>query len=320
VGAWIFIWKDYTVKEQQYHLITATSSHITALLQSLIKSQPFWLGKFIRNLGSYMRQARYVAAVLSVFAFILLLRMPYTHSIESPCELVPVVRHSVAAPFDGVLQKTFYEPGDLVKQGQVMAVLDDREIRLELTSGKEALATTRKKMDLHFAEEQMAEYQMATLEANKIEQRIKLLQYRLENLNIKAPKSGILLQGDLERAIGITVKTGQVLFEVAPLEKLYVQIAIAEEDISYIKLELPGKLHINSYPDNQWDLKVSYISPISQAQENNNVFVCEAIIDNSDGNLLSGMKGNVKLDAGKRPLWWVFFHKPIEWLRAKMWW
>ena len=166
----------------------------------------------------------------------------------------------------------------------------------------------------------MADYHIAKVEKEKILQRKKLLEYRLQNLEIRSPNAGVLLQGDLREFVGTPISVGQVLFEVAEVNHLVAEMFVSERDVSYLQMNTDIELRVDAYPEKTWHSFLNYIAPISEIKNNENVFVCEAAIGNSNKKLLPGMSGEVRISAGKKPIWWLWLHRPISWFKTKMWW
>ncbi len=321
IGCWLFLWNQEPAGSQDdFYLIEAGSPQIGNLLHLLKTYRPSWLKRFQRQFFVSLGKSKVIFSLLFLLGLVFLSHLPFPYEIEAPGELTPEIRYIIGTPFTGVLQEVHVEPGDLVEKGQILARLDDREIRLELSSLLESLASVRKQVDLFFAQEEIAEYQKTVLESRKIEEKIKLLEYHLGNLEIKSPDTGIVLIGDLKKSLGSPVKLGDPLFEIAPLEKLLLEIFVPEEEIPFLKVGMSGELRINSYPEETWPIILKSISPLAVLKENQATFSAKAFFLNAGQRFLPGMKGKVLLEAEKRPLWWIYFHKPINWLRGKLWW
>src|SRR5581483_4853647 len=62
----------------------------------------------------------------------LVLAVPLEYRISCSFTLEPVSRRFVAAPFEGIFEKSLVKPGDMVQRGQLLARMDGREVRWEL--------------------------------------------------------------------------------------------------------------------------------------------------------------------------------------------
>ena len=57
---------------------------------------------------------------------------------------------------------------------------------------------------------------------------------RLAQVEIRSPIEGIVVTGDLRRYESATVKVGQSLYEIAPLDRLVAEMAVPEEDLEQV--------------------------------------------------------------------------------------
>ncbi|EIJ41008.1 membrane-fusion protein [Beggiatoa alba B18LD] len=238
--------------------------------------------------------------------------IPVTHSIAGKVTLQPDTRRFITAPFAGILKATHHEAGDVVKAGDVLAQLDEREIQLELTSLTAERNRLAKQKDASAAAKDTVATQLAQLEKERAESQIALLEYRIANLDIKSPIDGLVVSGDLQRVQGSPVDKGQSLFEVAPLETMRVELAIPAEDIAYIRPDMPLSIELDAYPQQQWQLNVQRIQPRATVRDSEAVFIVETTLTNTDNKLRAGMKGDGKIAADAQPLGWVLFHKVWE--------
>jgi len=221
----------------------------------------------------------------------------------------------VVARFDGLLQKVFVEPGDRVKQDMELAVLDGRELELELRSIRADSAKSLKTRDNYMASANVAAAQIALFEHKRLKEREALLLGRQQQLSLKSPFSGIVLSGDLKQSVGGPVAKGEVLFEVAPLEQILLQLPVADEDIAYVQKGQNVTVRFDAFPGKKWTGTVARIAPQSALVQNENVFLVSFEIANRNGLLLPGMQGYASVSCGKRSLAWIYFHKPWYALR-----
>ncbi len=229
--------------------------------------------------------------------------------------VMPVQVRYVVARFDGLLEKVFVEPGDRVEEEKELALLDGRELELELRSIGADSAKSLKTRDNYMAAGDVAASQIALLEYKRLQERESLLLGRQQQLSLKSPFDGIVLSGDLKQSEGGPVAKGEVLFEVAPLDRVLLQLQVADEDISYVKKELPVDVRFDAFPGTLWQGKVARISPRSELIQGANVFSVSFEIENRNGLLLPGMQGYASVYCGKRGLAWIYFHKPWYALR-----
>ncbi|MGB5987606.1 MAG: efflux RND transporter periplasmic adaptor subunit, partial [Desulfobacterales bacterium] len=269
----------------------------------------FWQGKS----GPVSREkpkARRLLALGAVGLLLVLTLIPLPFKLKADGLVVPVATRFVSVRFDGILKEVHTQPGDRVAADTVLARLDGRDLDLELARLRAERSKSLKLRDQYMAAGSTAETQIALLDAQRYAEQIKLLQEKQRNLELVSPVAGILISGDQRRREGGPVSRGEVLFEVAPVERMEVELAIGEADIGYAREDLPVEIRFSAYPDLRWRGALERITPRSQLRDNRNVFVARLSLDNGDGRLRPGMRGEARIRAGKRPLAWQLFRKP----------
>lgn len=309
----ILLWEQGT-DAQALAMLQVAGAPLGAALH-LFKRRTSWQQYF-----AWLWQPRWKKWVIGLVPLILIviLSIPVSHRLEGQVLINPSVRRFVTAPFEGMLKKTFKEAGDLVKEGDVLAVLDEREIEWTLTGLNADRNRARKQKDASAATKETAAMQMAQLEIERLDVQIALYEYRAANLEIKSPIAGIVISGDLKRAEGSPVSSGQSLFEVAPLDKMLIELAVPAKQAAYLQTHLPMEIQLDAYPEKHWQVETERIQPRATLREGQNVFICEATLNNEENKLRPGMKGNGVLLNGKKALGWVLFY-PL-WEDILRWW
>ncbi len=280
------------------------------------------LGTVCREIGLWLgsqwqhRRARWIVAATAMTSVALTINVPYDVSCD--CELQPVTRRFVAAPFEGVLEKALVEVGDTVSAGQLMARMDGREVRWELAGNVAEYERAAKERDARLAEQDFGETQLAKLQMERLSLTTKLLEDRNEHLEIRSPIDGIVVSGDLKRAEGIRLSMGQNLFEVAPLDRMIVEVAIPESEVAYLAPHAETTIRLEAFPSQPVTGSLNRICPRAELRNQQQVFVGEIALPNESGGLRPGMRGRAKLKAGHAPLGWRLFHR--AWDKLRLWW
>jgi biotin carboxyl carrier protein len=321
VGAWLVLGSRQIVERPETRtFLRACESPVGSCLQLLMRAQRGPLARATHAVWSHRKSWRGRAALVAMLLLAAVLAMPMPYKVGCDCKLQPVTRRFVAAPYDGTLEKSLVAPGDLVSRDQVMARLDGREIRWELAGLTADYNRAGKQRDAAMAAHNVPNAQQAKLEMERLELKIRLLEHRAENLEIKSPLNGIVVSGDLEKAEGAPLSIGQTLFEIAPLDQMIVEIAVPEEDVAYVKAGDEVVVRLDAYPERRWTGTVSKIHPRAEIREDRNVFVAELTFENPDRLLRPGMNGHAKVTGPRRPLAWNLFHKPWSWAVAALGW
>ena len=245
---------------------------------------------------------------------------PVPYRVACDAQVQPQQRRFIAAPFAGILREVHVEAGDVVKSGAVLARMDDTELQLERTELQAEVDRLTRSRDVNRADGKEVE---AVLDGHKLEQaeaRLALLESRLANLQIISPVSGVVLSDDLKRAEGIPVRVGQSLFEVAPLDKMRVELRIPVDQIDQIQRDQPVHVSLVSQPGGSLMTQVGRLLPSAETVEGQHVFLALADIPNDSESLRPGENGQARIEIGTRPLWWVLFHRPWQKLRTQWGW
>jgi hypothetical protein len=259
-----------------------------------------------------------VLAAMAVAAFAVFGR--WNFDVTGNCVLEPSFRRIYAAPYDTTIKDAPLRPGDTVAEGQLLVSFDRDEIDLQLREAASKRASVEKEMASYLAEQKLAKYAEAQARADALAAEIALLRRHAEKATVKAEFAGLLIRGDLSRDIGRPTRTGQELLEVAPLDKLVLEVAVAQEDVGYLRLGMTGVFATRARPDETIPFTLSKLHPLPETREGENVYVAEAVVPNPEGWLRPGMEGVAKVNVGRRNVSWVASRKLVNWLRLRLWW
>lgn len=238
---------------------------------------------------------------------------------ESSFVLEAAQQQMITAPFNGFIKSVSVEAGDTVQSAStVLAELDNYELKLRLNEVQAERVSYLKQADSARKEgDKTVEVQIAMANVDRIEAQIKLLEHQIQKARIVAPLTGRVLRGDLKRDIGAPVKTGDVLFEVAPLETLYANLFVTEDRIADIREGQRGELTTASLQ--KVDFTVERVNPIAEVQDQRNIFKVRVRLDESTSRMLPGMEGVARVSVGQRPVVWIWTRPVVEWIRMKLW-
>lgn len=260
-----------------------------------------------------------IAAITTV-VLMLTMAIPLPYRVNCDCQVHPVKRRFVAAPFDGILDKSLVQNGDVVSAGQLLAQMDGRRLRMERASLTAERQGQKKTRDSALAKGSIAESQIALKEIERIDSEIGLINTRLENLGVRSPIAGIIVSGDLEKAEGAPLEIGQQLFEVGPLEQMLIELHIPETEIKYVRPEMHVKVRLSAFPFRTWKGTIKRIHSRAEVLDDENVFVAEVSIENPDLKLRPGMKGQAKIISDIHPIGWNWFHRSWDSVRRWTFW
>jgi RND family efflux transporter MFP subunit len=278
-------------------------------------------GGALRQLAARIAAAPWRAAAIAVSlaAALLLMAWPVPYELHARVVLEAHERRLVTAPFAGTLLESHARAGDLVSAGQLLATLDGRELRYEVAGLAAEHARALAQRDLAQAGNEPTAVLRAELEARRIALRLTTLRDRLAQLELRAPIAGVILAGDLARAQGAAVETGQVLFELASLDRLDAAYAIPASDVAVLQTGQAAVLRLDARVASPLSSTIERIAPRAEILEGQAVFVARAALHNPTGEWLPGMAGHGRVRVGQRALGWLLTRRVLEWLRVQLW-
>lgn len=258
--------------------------------------------------------AAVLALLLLVLAFV-----PAPYRVSAQALVEGSVQRSAVAPFEGYLREAPARAGDQVKAGQVLAVLDDKDLKLERVRWESELEQALRKEREAMAKANRVDQQQAAAQANQARAQLDLVLAKLDRVQVTAPFDAVVVKGDLSQLLGSPLELGKVLFELAPLDSWRVILKVDERDIGQVALGARGELVLASLPGSSWPFTVKKLTPISVAEDGRNFFRVEAALGDQAPKLSPNMEGVAKVEAGRRSLLWIWTHPLVDWLRLAWW-
>lgn len=296
--------------------LSAIEQPVGEALSLVARHQRSAAGRLLRGAFAKQHRLKQIVALVIMLAAGIVLACPWPYTIRCQSVTEPVERRFCVAPHDGLLETTMAEPGDVVRAGQCLANLDGSEILWELAGVTAEHSRAEAKRDAHQARYETPQAVMADLQARALANKQELLQFRQSNLQVRSPIDGIVLSGSLDRRENYPVTKGQVLYEVAPLERLRVEVAVPAEEVTHVEVGDRVTLFLEGMGSETTEGTIDKIRPRAEVRDQRNVFIAEVILENRDRNLRPGMQGTAKVSTDSRRIAWILFHHAAEKARA----
>jgi multidrug resistance efflux pump len=248
------------------------------------------------------------AAVTAVVLFC----VPVRYRVTCNVKVEPLAPRTVSAPFEALVEEVFVHPGDLVTAGQTLLKLAGRALRLERQSIEAEIQQSLKQKDIAMATGKVAESQQAQLRYQQLSRQRDLIDRRLEQLDVVSPIDGIIVSGDLRRVVGAPLELGRPLMEIAPLDRVLVEIEIPEYEISMVRHNAQIRLRIDASQSPTIKSELVEIYPSGELRDNEIVFIAPLELDNASGAFRPGMTGKATAYGDFRPLIWPYIRKAID--------
>ncbi|HYI87599.1 MAG TPA: HlyD family efflux transporter periplasmic adaptor subunit [Burkholderiales bacterium] len=247
-----------------------------------------------------------------------------TYRVSADARIEGEVQRAITAPFQAYVREAAVRAGDTVRQGQVLARLDDRDLKVE----RARLFAQREQLGQQYRDamsrQERSQVRITSAQIAQSDAQLALLEEQLARTEVTAPFDGVVVSGDLSQALGAPIERGQVMWELAPLDAYRVILQVDERDIADLRVGQKGELVLSSMPGQHQALSVAKITPVSTPKEGRNVFRVEAQIDargkaGGDSRLRPGMEGVAKVEVEERRLISIWTRRLTDWLALKSW-
>lgn len=286
-----------------------------------------WLGAkaldAARGLGERLVGPRHVGLKLgAIAAGLVLLVMTFWHAgyrVTADAVLEAPLLRAAVAPFDGFLAEAPARAGDRVAAGDVLATLDDRELRLERSRWSSQLEQLTKQYRQAMAAREAAQVRIYSAQMDQARAQLSLVEAQLDKMVLRAPFDGVVVTGDLSQDLGSPLQRGQLLYEVAPDAAFRLVLEVDERDIDEVAVGQRGTMVFSAFPGDPVGFVVEQLTPVSTPEEGRNTFRVEARLVDPPNDLQPGMEGVGKIAVDQRRLIWIWTHDVVDWLRLASW-
>ncbi|MDF1590604.1 MAG: efflux RND transporter periplasmic adaptor subunit [Desulfobacterales bacterium] len=318
--------EDKPFDKETVEACETTAALVAPVLENKRLDERWLLRKAVDSFGTQLKRMLGPGHLVRKLVLLLILAMiaffdyaEIDYRISAPTSLEGSVQRVVAAPFNGYIKEASARPGDLVKAGDVLCSLDDRDLKLERLRWSTEKEQLVKQYHEAMAKHERSQIRIIRAKIDQAEAQISLLDEQLARTKIPAPFNGIIMSGDLSQSLGAPVERGQVLFQVTPLDEYRVIIEVDERDITELAKGQHSELVLPSMPGEVFPFVVETITPVSTAKEGRNYFRVEGRMEKISTRLRPGMEGIAKINIDRRKLIWVWTHQMIDWLRLQYW-
>jgi len=161
----------------------------------------------------------------------------------------------------GRIKQIMVQEGDYVKEGKILAKLEDDQEKLSLFQAENALKTAEselKKAKIS-SSKNVIEERARQVKEKKLE--LQLKKRDLEDTILKAPFSGVVSRIYVKVVSGQNISASKDILRLIDMDKLFADVFVDETDISQVKIGQRAKITLDAYPDETFLGKVVYIAP-----------------------------------------------------------
>lgn len=273
----------------------------------------------LRTLAGPRHPGLKLIGVLALIALAVAALLQTDFRVRAPATVEGQLQRVAVAPFDGYIAVAAIRAGDTVHAGDVLARMDDRDLKLAEAKAAADDELAERKLREAMGRGDAVAVRLGQADVEQGHAELALVRERLSRAAIVAPFDGRVVKGDLSQQLGAPVEQGKVLFEIAPMDAWRVVLKVDERDIVHVRRQQQGELVLAGLSGEHFGIRVSKISPVAQAEEGRNSFRVEAELLGGGSTIQPGMEGVGKIQAGRHSLLWIGFHRLFYWARYTAW-
>jgi HlyD family secretion protein len=241
-------------------------------------------------------------------------------TVEAAGIIEPETTIEVKSKASGEILVLNAETGDQVEQGALLVQIDKRnpgnivdqaEADLEAARARRKIAATQLSRTKNLldkgivteTEYETSQLELANADAAVISKQVELENARiaLEDTDVNAPITGIIIQKNVERGQVISSPTrdvggGTILLKMADLKTVQVRTLVDETDIGKIHPDMQASVNVSAYPNQPFTGQVLKIEPQATVDQNVTMFPVLIRLGNPEGLLRPGMNAEVKIN------------------------
>jgi len=202
----------------------------------------------------------------------------------------------------GRIKEIVVQEGDYVKEGEILATLEDEKERFSLLQAENALKEAESELESakFSSPKNVVERKERELQERKLEFQLK--RKDLEDTVLKAPFSGMVSKIYVEKGeiiSGETVSASKRILRLIDTSRLFAEVAADEVDIAQIRLGQRAQVTIDAYPDEIFAGKVVYIAPETTTSQGLVVVEVKIELEKADPRLKPGFTANADIIIGE---------------------
>jgi len=246
----------------------------------------------------------------------------WDYKIEVSAQLVTDEVNFVSAPYDGIVFSVAAKAGDLVKKGDVLLTLDTQDLFLRQAESEAEVTRYMRETQKARADGRLADMNIAQARLEQAQAELYRINYYISMATLKAPRDGVIIQGDTKNLLGAPVAKGTSIFQIANPVDLYAELKVPERDISRIQIGGVGQIALISNPSQKYDFEIENLIPVATVDgSSGNIFLMKARLKTGvESWWRPGMSGTAKIDAGRQNILWILTHRIQDTLSLYLWW
>jgi HlyD family secretion protein len=238
---------------------------------------------------------------------------------EATGSVEPVRKVEVKSKASGEILRLHADVGDQVAAGTLLAEIDPRDVRNNFNQVQANLEVSRARFEMAVAqldrsnqllaanvitqqehESARLDHTNAQAEMVRAQTNFDLAQLQMNDVSIRAPMAGTIIQKSVEEGAVIqsasqNVSGGTALFLMADLAEVQIRTLVDETDVGLLQAGQPAQVTVEAFANRVFEAVISKIEPQAVVEQNVTMFPVIVSLDNSSGLLKPGMNAEVQV-------------------------
>jgi membrane fusion protein, multidrug efflux system len=200
----------------------------------------------------------------------------------------------VVARVGGEVRRVLVEEGDRVREGQLLAAIDDRQLRLEVAQARAQLAKLERdyKRQIELHEKGLVAsgtFEGLKFDLDNLRATHQLAELQLSYTQLRAPFAGIVAARNIK--LGQTLEPGTSVFRVTDPMPLKAEVFVPERELQRLRPGQPAAMQVDALAGRTFPARVALVSPT--VDEKSATFKVTVEVEDPRGELKPGMFGRV---------------------------
>ena len=319
-------------------------------ISAIMKENTFF--QWLSNIHLYVRNKKKARLLFWSVSLLIILLFPYPYEVGGPFKILSFEKIELHTQVAGEIKKVFVKENDLVKKGDLQAVIDVREHQKNFDSTQADLdkaehdvesaqtkfeysSKEKKRLRALFKEGVISEeeYDNAAKQSDVDEKNIKSARAVVRDLRVKvkfykenveltnllAPISGRVVTPYIDKKVGQMLNQGDLFAVFENMETVQAEIQVPEEYIDDVKIGATIKVRPQAYPTRFYRGDVVLIAPSATDGPSGKVVRVITNIPNPKMELRPDMTGEAKIEGGWKPVIVAFTKAIVRFFMVEVW-
>ncbi len=255
-----------------------------------------------------------------MMACLALFFLPVRLSMTAPAEIVPDNPTTITMPFDGVIDDIPVNAGDKVQANDVLATMDEIQLKTEMDRADNALRAAQKSLSRAGMESLRSEDKKLELQKLRSDIDLKRVDYnfmreKFDQTTITTPVNGVAIYSDKSALTGRPLQTGETIMMIADPAQVELLVNVPVHSFLPVNKGQAVSFYLNNSPLSYRSATITSIGyQASNGADGLMTYKIRATMDDQN-DIRIGWKGTAKIKTDWTILGYALLRRPLIALR-----